>query len=150
VDNLGFGPQEGLEAKGETMAQTPGGTPFVLSASSMESDKVVNPKGEDLGSIEELMVDVNSGRIAYAVLSFGGILGIGNKLFAIPWDALKLDTVNERFILDVDKQMLEDAPGFDKDNWPKTTEHENDTWMMEVYNYYDSEPYWRTGSGRRR
>ncbi len=130
------------------MAQTPGGTPFVLSASSLESDKVVNPKGEDLGSIEELMLDVNSGRIAYAVLSFGGILGIGDKLFAIPWDALKLDTVNERFVLDMDKQMLEDAPGFDKDNWPQTTKHDDDTWMMEVYNYYDTDPYWR--SGRRR
>jgi sporulation protein YlmC with PRC-barrel domain len=121
--------------------------PFVLSASTMENDKFVNPRGEDLGNIEELMIDVNSGRVAYAVLSFGGILGIGDKLFAIPWDALKLDPDNKRFVLDVDKQTLEDAPGFDKDNWPKTTQHENDTWLMEVYNYYDTDPYWRSGTG---
>jgi sporulation protein YlmC with PRC-barrel domain len=125
-------------------------TPFVLSASSLESDKVVNRRGEDLGKVEELMLDVNSGRIVYAVLSFGGILGIGDKLFAIPWDAMQLDTEHKRFILDMDKQMLEDAPGFDKDHWPMTAQQDNDTWLMEVYNYYDTEPYWRSGTGTRR
>ena len=61
------------------------------------------------------MIDLGSGRIAYAVLSFGGILGMGDKLFAIPWSALTLDTVDHKFILNAGKKSLEAAPGFDKD-----------------------------------
>ncbi len=92
--------------------------PRVLSATTMIGDKVRNSSGEDLGTIEELMIDVESGRIAYAVLSFGGFLGLGDKLFAIPWQALRLVTDEHRFVLDVDKSVLEHAPGFDKRNWP--------------------------------
>src|SRR3569623_2906303 len=65
--------------------------PQVMAADTLQGDKVVNPKGENLGKIEDIMIDVASGRVAYAVLSFGGILGIGDKLFAIPWHALTLD-----------------------------------------------------------
>jgi hypothetical protein len=64
------------------------------------------------------MVDVPSGRVAYVVLSFGGILGMGNKLFAMPWSAARVDEDRKCLILDVDKRTLESAPGFDKDNWP--------------------------------
>jgi hypothetical protein len=64
------------------------------------------------------MLDLETGEIAYAVLSYGGILGVGEKLFAVPWGALTLDTVNERFILNVEKAKLDVAPGFDSDNWP--------------------------------
>jgi len=64
------------------------------------------------------MIDIPAGKVAYAVLSFGGFLGMGNKLFAVPWSALKLDEDKKHFILDVDKKKLENAPGFDKDNWP--------------------------------
>lgn len=123
--------------------------PRVLSASTMMHDNVVNAQGESLGKIEEIMMDVNTGRVAYAVLSFGGVLGLGDKLFAIPWEALKLDAEHERFILNVDKETLKDAPGFNKDNWPETTS-QDDTWLNQVYDYYDAEPYWRTpGSSRR-
>jgi sporulation protein YlmC with PRC-barrel domain len=108
----------------------------------MIGDDVKNPAGEDLGKIEEIMIDVNSGRVAYAVLSFGGFLGIGDKLFAVPWGAITLDTVDEVFVLDVDEETLENAPGFDKDNWPKTTS-DDDTWMVTVYEYYDRTPYWK-------
>src|SRR5579862_2196264 len=92
--------------------------PKVLSATTISSDRVKNSAGEDLGKIEDLMIDVDSGRIAYAVLSFGGFLKMGNKLFAIPWEALKLDTLKKEFILHIDKSHLEKATGFDKDNWP--------------------------------
>jgi sporulation protein YlmC with PRC-barrel domain len=105
-------------------------------------NNVVNAVGEDLGSIEEIMLDVSSGRVAYAVLSFGGFLGLGDKLFAVPWDAMTVDTDEERFILDVSKERLEDAPGFDQDDWPETTEAD-DTWLVSVYEYYETEPYWR-------
>ncbi len=64
----------------------------VLSASTLTGDRVRNAAGEDLGKVEEIMLDVPGGRIAYAVLSFGGMLGIGDKLFAVPWSALRLDT----------------------------------------------------------
>jgi len=111
----------------------------VLSASTIINTSVENPSGENLGKIEELMIDLNSGRIAYAVVSFGGFLGIGDKLFALPFEALKVDTINEKIILDVDKETLENAPGFDKDNWPDVTEH---AWLVDVYSYYGYPPYW--------
>jgi sporulation protein YlmC with PRC-barrel domain len=94
------------------------GIPEFLPASTIKGDKVVNTVGEDLGKIEELMIDLPHGRIAYAALSFGGFLGIGNKLFAIPWGALSLRPYEHAFNLDIDKEILEKAEGFDKDKWP--------------------------------
>jgi sporulation protein YlmC with PRC-barrel domain len=114
--------------------------PNALSASTIIGDSVVNTRGEDLGKIEEIMLDINSGSVAYAVLSFGGFLGLGDKLFAIPWSALTLDEANERFVLDIDKETLKNAPGFDKDNWPKTN---NEEWLVTVYDFYGYEPYWK-------
>ena len=83
------------------MAQIQPGKTFglVLSASALKGDKVVNRQGEDLGKIEELMIDLDRGRIAYAVLSFGGFLGMGDKLFAIPWQAFGVDTAEKRLVL---------------------------------------------------
>jgi sporulation protein YlmC with PRC-barrel domain len=117
----------------------------VLSASTLAGDHVRNPAGEDLGKLEEIMLDVPTGRIAYAVLSFGGFLGMGNKLFAVPWDALTLDEDKKEFVLNVDKQKLENAPGFDKDNWPDMA---NKTWGATIYTYYGKQPYWDSTSGR--
>jgi sporulation protein YlmC with PRC-barrel domain len=111
----------------------------VMSASSLSGDAVRNEQGEDLGKISEIMLDVSSGRVAYAVLSFGGFLGMGDKLFAVPWNALTLDEDEKCFILDVDKQTLENAPGFDKDNWPDMADT---NWRRQIYNYYKTEPYW--------
>ena len=111
----------------------------VLSASTLIGNEVKNPNGENLGEIKEIMLDVEYGSIAYAVLSFGGFLGIGDKLFAIPWEALVLSKVEKCFILDVDKERLKDAPGFDKDNWPKTPDR---TFISTVHNYYGFKPYW--------
>jgi len=85
------------------------------------------------------MIDIASGRVAYAVLSFGGFLGMGDKLFAIPWSSLAIDTVEKRFILNVDKSLLERAPGFDKNNWPDMADR---TWGAGVYSYYGTKPYW--------
>jgi sporulation protein YlmC with PRC-barrel domain len=92
----------------------------VLSASTIIGDHVRNPEGEDLGKIEELMIDVKAGRIAYAVLSFGGILGLGDKFFAIPWETLSLRPREKEFVLNIDKEKLKEAPGFDKNDWPMT------------------------------
>jgi sporulation protein YlmC with PRC-barrel domain len=118
------------------------GQPQFLSATTMIGDDVLNPAGEDLGEIKELMIDVESGRVAYAVLSFGGFLGLGDKLFAIPWDALTLNADEHAFILNVDKEVLKNAPGFDKDHWPQTADYE-DGWLEDVYEYYGYPMYSR-------
>jgi len=113
--------------------------PKVLSSSTISSDHVKNAAGEDLGKIEDLMIDLDSGRVAYAVLSFGGFLKMGNKLFAVPWEALKVDTVNKELLLNVDKKVLENAPGFDKDNWPDMADP---TFGARIYKHYGYKPYW--------
>ncbi len=117
----------------------------VMSASSLIGDSVVNSKGEDLGTIEEIMIHIESGRVAYAVLSFGGFLGLGDKLFAIPWEALALDEDNKQFILDVDKEKLEKAPGFNKDRWPDMADP---MFGSAIYGYYGYEPFWESTGGR--
>jgi sporulation protein YlmC with PRC-barrel domain len=101
-------------------------TPAVLSAGTLTGDPVINETGEHLGQLEEIMLDLDSGRVVYAVISFGGILGLGNKLFAVPWQALRVDTERKAVIVNVSRELLEQAPGFDKDNWPDTSEH---TWL---------------------
>jgi len=111
----------------------------MMGASTLAGDSVRNPAGEDLGKIKELMVDVQTGRIGYAVLSFGGVFNMGNKLFAVPWNALALDEDEKEFILNVDKPRLENAPGFDKDNWPDMADQ---TWGRQISDYYEVTPYW--------
>jgi sporulation protein YlmC with PRC-barrel domain len=113
--------------------------PNVLAADTLTGDKVVNHQKEDLGKIEHLMIDLTNGRIAYAVLSFGGFLGMGDKLFAIPWSALKVDTVEKQFILNLDKEVLKSAPGFDKDQWPNMADL---NWANGVFKFYGTKPYW--------
>ena len=113
----------------------------VLSASTLAGDSVRNASDEDLGKITDIMIDIPSGRVAYAVLSFGGFLGMGDKLFAVPWKALKVDEDEKCFILNVDRRTIEAAPGFDKDNWPDMS----DTgWGAEVSSYYHVRPYWES------
>lgn len=112
--------------------------PRLMGASTLMGEDVYNTKDEDLGDIKEIMLDMNTGRVAYAVLSFGGFLGIADKLFAVPWNALKLDTQNKRFILNVDKDRLESAPGFDKDHWPDMADP---TWQNTINSYYGTTSY---------
>lgn len=111
----------------------------LLSASSLMHTDVVNREGQNIGEITELMIDVGTGRIGYAVLSFGGFMGFGNKLFAIPWALLQINTDQEHFVLNISKELLESAEGFDKDNWPDTTNLE---WNERTYAHYKQEPYW--------
>lgn len=77
-----------------------------------------NHKDEDLDDTKKILLEMLCGKVAYAVQSFGVFLGMGGKLFAMSWNALKLDTVNKRFTLNVGKDRINDAPGFDKDAWP--------------------------------
>ena len=113
--------------------------PKVMAADTLEGDDIVNAANEKLGKLEHVMIDVPTGRVAYAVLSFGGFLGMGDKLFAIPWRALRIDPPNHRFVLDVDKETLKSAPGFDKDQWPSMADEQ---WARDVHAYYHALPYW--------
>jgi len=90
--------------------------PVVLSAGTLCGNDVCNNKDERLGTVQDIMLDTDSGTIRYAVMSSGGFLGMGDRLFAVPWGALKLDSHNKRFILDVDAERVKAAPGFDKDH----------------------------------
>jgi sporulation protein YlmC with PRC-barrel domain len=113
--------------------------PRVLSVGSLTGTRVVNADGEDLGRVEELMLDLPSGRVAYAVLSFGGFLGFGDKLFALPFEALALDPERERFLLDVPRERLEQAEGFDKNDWPDFADRR---WGEGVYRHYGVATWW--------
>jgi sporulation protein YlmC with PRC-barrel domain len=124
---------------GQPYRDNAGPGPYVMSAGTLEGNQVVNSEGEDLGEIEDIMLDVPNGRIAYAVLSFGGFMGVGEKLFALPWQALTLDADNKCFVLDVPKERLQNAPGFNKDHWPAMADM---AWASEIHKYYGLPPYW--------
>jgi sporulation protein YlmC with PRC-barrel domain len=111
--------------------------PALMGANTLLGNDVYNNDGEQLGDVKEFMVDMASGRVAYAVLSFGGLLGLGDKLFAVPWAALSLDTINKRFSLNVPKAALKEAPGFDKSRWPSMSDK---TWASGVHKFYGT-PY---------
>ncbi len=91
----------------------------VHKASTFIGSRVENTKGESLGTISDLVLDPEAGRIKYAALSYGGVLGLGGKLFAVSWDALTLQPDGKTFLLNVDQEILETTPGFDKTSWPQ-------------------------------
>lgn len=102
-----------------------------LTATSIIGDKVCNPEKEQLGKIKDIMIDLTNGKIEYIVIEMGGFLGLGEKYFAIPFALLKVDTIEEGFVLNQKKDILSNAPGFDKDHWPETNSH-----------LFDSSSYW--------
>lgn len=112
--------------------------PGLMGADTLVGNDVYNAQDENLGDVKEIMLDMSSGRVSYAVLSFGGVLGMGDKLFAVPWDALTLDTENKRFTLNVKKETLDQAPGFDKDSWPDMADRQ---WANGIHAYYGTKPY---------
>jgi sporulation protein YlmC with PRC-barrel domain len=100
---------------------------------------VENPQGENLGEIENLLIDMTAGRIASATLAFGGWLGFGENLAPVPWEALTFTPGADKVTLDVDQEKLRKAPQFAKDKWPATVERQ---WLADVYAYYGTKPYW--------
>ena len=91
-----------------------------LTVSSLLGDRIYNSEGEHLGEIKDIMLNLTDGSIAYVVIEFGGIFGIGEKYFALPFSSLVLDPARKAFTLDRSKASLEKLPGFDKDHWPHT------------------------------
>jgi sporulation protein YlmC with PRC-barrel domain len=108
-----------------------------LTATSIIGDDVYNNLDENLGKIKDIMVDIESGAIEYVVVEFGGFLGIGEKYFAVPFGALAIDPKRHAFILGQKREVLEKAPGFDKDHWPETNSHE----------WHASSAYWGSFMG---
>src|ERR687885_1145240 len=117
----------------------------LMKGSTFIGSDVENPQGQNLGDIKDIVIDRASGRIVYAVVSFGGFLGMGEKLFAVPWGAFSQpDTHKDKFVLAVDKDRLRNAPGFDANNWPQMASRE---WVTTLYSYYNVPPYWTAQEG---
>ena len=104
----------------------------VLKASELIGMSVQGTDGKKLGDIKDLVIDPEEGSVEYAVLEFGGFAGIGDKYFAVAWEALQLDQTNKKLLLDVHKKELKNAPGFDKNNWPDLSLEQ-----VVIYEFYE-------------
>lgn len=112
-----------------------------MTKSIVKSEEVVgvgveNPQGENLGKVHSLMIDKMNGKVVYVVLSFGGFMGMGDKLFAMPWHIFSYHPEREKFIISLDKEKLKNSPGFDKDNWPDMSES---SWSNTIRDYYGND-----------
>jgi sporulation protein YlmC with PRC-barrel domain len=105
----------------------------VMKVSNVVGMKVQDTEGKKLGDIKDLVIDPMDGSIGYAVLDFGGFLGIGDKYFAVPWEALQWTPDRKAIVLDVAKKDLKQAPGFDKNNWPDLGSEEQ---ALIIYEFY--------------
>ncbi|WP_269532162.1 PRC-barrel domain-containing protein [Chitinimonas sp. BJYL2] len=110
-----------------------------IKASSMIGTDVVNLKDEHIGDIKEIVIDPRSGRVAYAVVSFGGFFSLGEKLFAVPFNAFKRSEKGDDYVLDATKESMKDAPGFNTDSWPTMADEK---WNRDVHQFYGKRPYW--------
>jgi sporulation protein YlmC with PRC-barrel domain len=114
-------------------------TPAILSSSTLTGDDVVNRSGDKLGSLKDIMIDLTRGEVAYGVVSRGGLAGIGEKLFAVPFSMFEVDGDSHELILEIEEEVLDNSPGFDPDNWPTFSD---EAWGAEVHEYYGLVPYW--------
>ena len=114
-------------------------TSTLISADKVEGTKVMNTAGEKLGSIENVMIDKRSGRVAYAVMSFGGFLGIGDKHHPLPWSMLKYDTNLSGYVVNLDKRVLEGAPAY---STGERVDLADEAYGRKVHDYYKVPPYW--------
>jgi len=112
---------------------------FPVKASSVIGTDVVSPKGDSRGDIKEVVIDPRSGKVAYVVVASGGFLGMGEKLFAIPFSSFDYNVTKNQYVLAITQERLKAAPGFDPDKWPSMTEEK---WNRDVYKFYGRAPYW--------
>ena len=118
---------------GESEVEVDGPASTVMWASPLFDYRVYSHEGEKLGDVKDFMLDVRSGKVLYALLSFGAIVGMGEKVFPVPWDALTVDVEHERVVLNVAKTGLQDAPGFHKNSSPNIADA---SWVREIHLYY--------------
>ncbi|MBP6918732.1 MAG: PRC-barrel domain-containing protein [Legionellaceae bacterium] len=105
----------------------------IVKASEITGTKVKNMAGENLGEINDVVIDKSQGKISYLVLDFGGLFGFGNKFFAMPWNLFTYDQKDGNYIIKLDKERLKNSPGFDKDNWPNFSEQ---AFVTSINKYY--------------
>jgi sporulation protein YlmC with PRC-barrel domain len=120
-------------------ASVPSQDAALLRSKTLFEYRVKSPHGEDLGKIEEVMIDMEMGRVAYAVLSFGGLLGLGSKWVPVPWDAVALRPAEKVLVLKVEKEKIEKAPNFEAATLPELA---NRQWGAVIHTYYGYPPYW--------
>lgn len=111
----------------------------LISANKVEGTPVYNRKGDKLGTVEDIMIDKFTGQVGYAVLSFGGFLGIGDKHHPLPWQVLDYDPKMGGYVVELDKKQLQDAPSYAADQDP---DWEDRVWGKRVHDYYNVPPYW--------
>ncbi|WP_234033865.1 PRC-barrel domain-containing protein [Qipengyuania gaetbuli] len=107
-------------------------TAALIASDKVEGTTVYNKNGEKLGQIENFMVGKRTGRVEYAVMSFGGILGLGKNHYPIPWDRLEYNVGIGGYIVDIDKEALKDAPSYAQDDQPQF----NSDYVVGVRSYY--------------
>lgn len=111
----------------------------LISAEKVDGTAVYNGAGERLGDVHDVMIDKQSGRVAYAILSFGGFLGIGEKYHPLPWNALKYDTELGGYVVNLTRDQLEGGPVFDDTDEPTWGDRD---YEKRVHDYYGISPYW--------
>jgi hypothetical protein len=122
-----------------TLDDTTNPSGHLIGAGQVQGTAVFSLAGEKLGLVEDVMIDKRSGRIAYAVLSFGGFLGMGGQHYPLPWEKLSYDPAKGGYVVDVDRTMLEGAPSYTDD---ATATWNDDAWGRDVYMYYGVHPFW--------
>ena len=111
----------------------------LISADRVEGTAVYNRSGDHLGSIKTIMIDKGSGKVAYAVMSFGGFLGIGEKYHPLPWSMLTYHRGQGGYVVDIDKSALVEGPSYGNDDAPN---FDDQAWGQKVHDYYRVPPYW--------
>jgi sporulation protein YlmC with PRC-barrel domain len=111
----------------------------LISASKVNGTAVYNTAGESIGKIDDVMIDKTSGNVAYAIMSFGGFLGMGNNYYPIPWPVLKYDTGMSGYVVNLTKEQLEGAPNYASGDAPDWDDRDYDE---RVYRYYNTSPFW--------
>jgi hypothetical protein len=113
----------------------------LISSEDVEGTKVCDPDGNRIGEIDHLMIDKVSGNVRYAIMSFGGFLGLGHSHYPVPWSALKYDTSLGGYLSNITEQQLKDAPEFSDDSWT------NRDWESDWHEHFGARPYWQEGAG---
>ena len=111
----------------------------LIAADKVEGTTVYNRAGEKLGTVDSIMIDKLSGEVAYAVMSFGGFLGMGKDHYPLPWSVLTYDQTMGGYVVDLDPDLLKNAPGYEGDD---KVDWADEAWNRRLHDYYGVPPYW--------
>lgn len=108
----------------------------LISSETVEGTNVYDRSGNKIGTIDHLMIDKVSGNVRYAIMSFGGFMGLGHNHYPLPWNAIRYDTSREGYVTDVTESQLKDAPEFSDDSW------RDRDWEARWHQHFGTPPYW--------